>query len=403
MADDVSGARGGQHRKPAKGSVEVADTPLRPVPVLSWPVGAVADRLGVSTSTLRSWERRYGLGPTHRTGGNHRRYGPVDLQRVQLMARLTAAGIPAQSAAQNIRTMSAQEVARRLGATARGAASGRPDRGHGDALNDLDGLDGPDDLDGLDGPDDPHDLDGPDGGPHGRGIEDAEGFESVGSVFGRVAAPPGDRRTTDEGTVAAILSAARELDATGLVHLYRQTLRRLDLADAWSGVFAPSLRAIGERWGEGTMGIESEHLASELLQGELRGVVRANRFRVSGTPVLLGSADDEQHHLPLLAVEAELARHGVASLLLGPRVPVRALAKALDRARPPAVFIWASLRRLPTEPLWDLVEGLDWPLTVVIGGPGWPPEVVGTRGRATVVHATDLGSAVGHIVPVAGA
>jgi DNA-binding transcriptional MerR regulator len=349
------------------GHGEVAtDEPLQAVPVLSWPVGAVADRLGVSTSTLRSWERRYGLGPTHRTGGNHRRYAPVDLQRVQLMARLTAAGIPAQAAAESVTTMSPEEVARRLGATARGAA-----RAGDDAAGDQGG----------------------------------EGNEGAGSVFRPVRAParPSDQATTDEATVAAILSAARELDATGLVHLYRQTLRRLDLADAWAGVFAPALRAIGERWGEGSLGIESEHLASELLQGELRGVVRANRFRVSGTPVLLGSADDEQHHLPLLAVEAELARHGVASLLLGPRVPVRALAKALDRARPPAVFIWASLRRLPTEPLWDLVEGLDWPLTVVMGGPGWPPEVTGTRGVATVVHATDLGSAVGHMVPAAQA
>jgi DNA-binding transcriptional MerR regulator len=359
MTDDVSGARNRQPHRHGQGAADTDPAHLGEVPALSWPVGAVADRLGVSTSTLRSWERRYGLGPTHRTGGNHRRYGPLDLQRVQLMARLTAAGIPAQAAAENVTTMAPEEVARRLGS------------GGGAHPTDMAGHD----------------------------VADAE------SVFGplRAAAPVSDRTTTDEGAVDAILSAARELDATGLVHLYRQTLRRLDFADAWSGVFAPSLRAIGERWGEGSLGIESEHLASELLQGELRGVVRANRFRVSGTPVLLGSADDEQHHLPLLAVEAELARHGVASLLLGPRVPVRALAQALDRARPPAIFIWASLRRLPTEPLWDLVEGLDWPLTVVIGGPGWPPEVTGTRGLATVVHAGDLGSAVGHIVPAAEA
>ncbi len=102
------------------------------VPVLSWPVGAVAERLGVSTSTLRSWERRYGLGPTHRTGGNHRRYGPVDLQRVQLMARLTAAGIPAQAAAENVTTMAPEEVARRLGSgggAAGEAVAGRRRRG----------------------------------------------------------------------------------------------------------------------------------------------------------------------------------------------------------------------------------------------------------------------------------
>src|SRR5690349_5832183 len=54
--------------------------------LLSWPVGTVAEQFGVSTSTLRSWERRYGLGPTRRTGGNHRRYGPTDVFRVRLMA-----------------------------------------------------------------------------------------------------------------------------------------------------------------------------------------------------------------------------------------------------------------------------------------------------------------------------
>jgi DNA-binding transcriptional MerR regulator len=382
MTDDVSGARDSQ---PPDDGVDTDADPYavtgadaQDVPVLSWPVGAVADRLGVSTSTLRSWERRYGLGPTHRTGGNHRRYGPIDLQRVQLMARLTAAGIPAQAAAESVTAMSADEVARRLGAGQGNGAGAAPAGGqpfHGIGAGDA----------------------------ADAGAAGAAGADGADSVFGpvRAAARADETTTTDAGTVDAILSAARELDATGLVHLYRQTLRRLDFADAWSGVFAPSLRAIGERWGDGSLGIESEHLASELLQGELRGVVRANRFRVSGTPVLLGSADDEQHHLPLLAVEAELARHGVASLLLGPRVPVRALAKALDRARPPAVFVWASLRRLPTEPLWDLVEGLEWPLTVVLGGPGWPPEVTGPRGVATVVHATDLGTAVGHIVPVA--
>ncbi len=315
-----------------------------PVPVLSWPVGAVADRLGVSTSTLRSWERRYGLGPTHRTGGNHRRYGPVDLQRVQLMARLTAAGIPAQAAAETITTMAARRggTAARLRWSGCGRGAGRPARR---AMRRRLRLGG-----------------------------------STASSGPRGPCSPSDRATTDEGTVDAILSAARELDATGLVHLYRQTLRRLDFADAWSGVFAPVAPGDRRALGRGQLGIESEHLASELLQGELRGVVRANRFRVSGTPVLLGSADDEQHHLPLLAVEAELARHGVASLLLGPRVPVGRWRKALDRARPPAIFIWASLRRLPTEPFWDLVDGLEWPLVVVIGGPGWPAEVTGRRG-----------------------
>ena len=116
--------------------------------------------------------------------------------------------------------------------------------------------------------------------------------------------------------------------------------------------------------------MQAEHLTSELLQSELRAVVRANRLRVAGLPVVLASADDEQHHLPLLALEAELARNGVASLFLGPRVPADALVSALRESRPRAVFLWASLPRPRDEPFWRELEVVDWPLEVVIGGPG---------------------------------
>ena len=35
-------------------------------------VSSVADELGVSASTLRTWERRYGLGPARREAGSRR-------------------------------------------------------------------------------------------------------------------------------------------------------------------------------------------------------------------------------------------------------------------------------------------------------------------------------------------
>src|SRR5690348_7457435 len=50
-----------------------------PPPSLGWPVAHVAARVGVSISTLRSWERRYGLGPSGRTEGGHRRYTTDDI------------------------------------------------------------------------------------------------------------------------------------------------------------------------------------------------------------------------------------------------------------------------------------------------------------------------------------
>ncbi|MEW2391965.1 MerR family transcriptional regulator [Streptomyces venezuelae] len=61
--------------------------------------GTVARRLGVAPTTLRSWERRYGIGPADREQGRHRRWSPTDVGRVEEMCRLTALGVPPAEAA----------------------------------------------------------------------------------------------------------------------------------------------------------------------------------------------------------------------------------------------------------------------------------------------------------------
>jgi transposase-like protein len=62
-------------------------------------VAAVARRLGVATGTLRTWDRRYGLGPSEHVSGTRRRYTPVDLSRLGVMRRLMLQGVAASEAA----------------------------------------------------------------------------------------------------------------------------------------------------------------------------------------------------------------------------------------------------------------------------------------------------------------
>lgn len=73
-------------------------------------VAAVARRLGVAPATLRTWDRRYGLGPSERTVGAHRRYGTTDLARLLVMRRLTIDGVAPAEAAQIARTARAAEL-----------------------------------------------------------------------------------------------------------------------------------------------------------------------------------------------------------------------------------------------------------------------------------------------------
>ncbi len=294
-----------------------------PHTALTWSVGGVAERLDLAPSTLRTWDRRYGIGPSQRTEGGHRRYDEIDIQRVRLMAQLTGRGVPAGTAARVATSVDAAGLASALAPTT--TPSGHP-------------------------------------GAH--------------------------------SAVEAIVSSAAALDADGLARIYQRVTRESDLVSAWTSVLAPALRKIGERWSDGSLGVDSEHLASELLVTELRSLTRANRARIGGRrEVVLASADEEQHYLPLVAVEAELSLQGIGCLFLGPRVPAEALIDLIGRSTPPVVFLWASITRPATDPLWTALSSIDRPLTLVIGGPGWPEHLDAASPTVTLHRAESLDAA----------
>ncbi len=81
--------------EPAKPGSPVQTAPAEP----TLPVAAVAGRLGIAPATLRTWDRRYGVGPTEHTIGRHRRYAPSDIARLELMQRALLKGAaPAEAA-----------------------------------------------------------------------------------------------------------------------------------------------------------------------------------------------------------------------------------------------------------------------------------------------------------------
>jgi DNA-binding transcriptional MerR regulator len=77
--------------------VRVQNRTARQVPALT--VAAVARRLGVAPATLRTWDRRYGLGPSAHAAGSHRRYTAEDVDRLLVMRGLTIDGVAPSEAA----------------------------------------------------------------------------------------------------------------------------------------------------------------------------------------------------------------------------------------------------------------------------------------------------------------
>ncbi|MEU6309346.1 MerR family transcriptional regulator [Streptomyces sp. NPDC047014] len=285
--------------------------------------GDVARRLGVAPTTLRSWDRRYGLGPAARQDGRHRRWTAGDIAVLREMCRLTASGVPPAEAARAALAGPAP-AASASAASASPAPRARQPRRPGP-------------------PQPPRSL--------------------------------GDVRQECRG----LGRAAVRLDALALEAALGSAIGRYGLVTAWEEVMAPALHAVGRKWEtSGDRYVEAEHLLSWHVSTALRRVAPATGAPPGTPPVLLACVPGEQHTLALEALAAGLAELGLPAMMLGGAVPPEALDQAVRRTGPAGVVLWSQARstahhllaRRVAETVWG-VKGARSRPAVLLAGPGW--------------------------------
>ncbi|WP_410538201.1 MerR family transcriptional regulator [Streptomyces sp. KL2] len=312
--------------------------------------GAVARRLGVAPTTLRSWDRRYGLGPSVREDGRHRRWSPRDIAVLEAMCRLTASGVPPAEAARRARTAASPGPS--------SPASARPV------------------------PAEPAPSDEP--APSAEAAPPAETDESAGPPSAPARAGGGNTLPVGGGVsreCRGLARAAVRLDAPALDDLLDRAIAAHGVAGAWEEVIMPTLRAAGRKWvTSGERYVEVEHLLSWHISSALRRVAARPRPAPPGhsAPVLLACAPDETHTLPLEVLAAALAEHGVAVRMFGASVPAGAMEEAVRRTGPSAVVLWSQTRRTADPALVRRVRATAWGVrgarvrpAVLVAGPGW--------------------------------
>ncbi|MGI5422093.1 MerR family transcriptional regulator [Actinomadura luteofluorescens] len=276
-------------------------------------VAAVARRLGVAPSTLRTWDHHYGVGPTGSGSERQHRYTPADVARLETMQQMISAGAPPAEAAEAVlRTPHGQEQA---------------PQSH-DAAAD-------------------------------HGALDISATEHDASLASRI------RNLAD---------AAMALDELVMTGILESALRQEGVTATWEQVIAPVLVDLGSKHSTTGEYIEVEHLLSAVVSRCLLAVTSpqaqfsAGRLR---SPVVLACAPDEEHTLPLLVLAAALAETGAARLMLGARVPASALAAAAKRSGARTAFVWSQTSETG-DPSWlNDLAATNPALQVVVGGPGW--------------------------------
>ena len=278
-------------------------------------VAAVARRIGIAPATLRTWDRRYGLGPSVHVAGSHRRYSAMDVARIDLMRKLMLNGVLPSEAA---KTALAQDVI---------PANLTPETTSTPALHIVPDADLPsDNVIALDSP---------------------------------------------KAIIRSLNRAATTLDASGCDQVISNSLENHGVVWTWENVLIPVLVALGEKWEQTGEGVEQEHLIAESITGLFRNLANGVSEPENARPVLLACAPHELHTIPMYAIAAGLAEQNIACRVLGARMPAEALATAAKKIGPSAIVVWSQSQGTADTTIWEAVEPMRPAPLLMSAGPGW--------------------------------
>ena len=292
-------------------AVDMPEGDLAPVGAASLTVAAVARRLGVAPATLRTWARRYGLEPTGRSGGAHRRYTPEDIARLEHMRRLVISGVSPVEAARAAQSWDPQTV--------EPSADVDPGRAGGGRVIAM-----------------------PGGAPSARGLARAA-------------------QSLDSQACTELITAS--IQRRGVVWTWDELVCPVlaGIGQQW---------VTNGTWIE-VEHVLSDAVVGAMRTAASRLSPAARHIR----PVLLAAADREAHDLPLWATAAALAERGDPARMLGASLPPEALARAIERIGPAAVIIWSQSPATGRLEHFDKVPNLRPAVPIYVGGPGWPAEL----------------------------
>ncbi|WP_418277809.1 MerR family transcriptional regulator [Isoptericola jiangsuensis] len=299
-------------------------------------VAAVARRLGVAPATLRTWDRRYGLGPSGRTAGSHRRYTPEDVARLLVMRRLTLEGVAPVDAAQAALEADVDELE-----AARDAVPPVGERSADAEARRAGQTDDPDDA--------------------GRGRAHLRALPG-GGQGGRPGGPgpgaSGQSAQVGSGRVSAVVDSAMSYDQSRCDDLLRIPVNG-DPALWWSQLVEPAWSRVAERTVLAGPGAVPELVLATAALQALRSFTDAFEQAVvqnGGPPanhpsrmrniVLIFAAPDEAVPLSAHALAAALTSKGkTARIVTGPASTRRSL-ELVTMVRP-AALVLATIQRRP--------------------------------------------------------
>lgn len=189
---------------------------------------------------------------------------------------------------------------------------------------------------------------------------------------------PGETGSLRPGPVGLdeLVRLVEALAAERLTRLLLSDFARLGVLACLEQRVAPLLRAVGEAWAAGRLGVRHEHFVSERIGDLLRSLRLPYDESARGALVVLATLPDEPHELGLLMAALTVAAAGGRVLYLGPGTPPQEMLSMVRDTGAIALGVSvsaASAGARTNAQIRRLRARLPRRVTLLVGGEGAPP------------------------------
>ena len=272
-----------------------------------YPIRYTAQRTQLSPHVIRAWEKRYQAVVPQRSAKNRRLYSEENIQRLQLLKKVTEAGHSISQVAV-LDTSELIDLARQ------------------------------------------------------ENIGLSRQSEKMARTTPPVAA--GDYHSK-------CLDAIHRLDPNVLESMYDQAVIDLTRPALLRDLIIPLFEEIGSLWRKGALKIVNEHLATTVTRNFLVNLLRAAEITDSAPRILIATPVGQWHDIGALIVALTAADHGWQPIYCGPNLPAEEIASGVKQsaARGVAISITHLLDHHPlVEELRKLRRYLGKDLAIFVGG-----------------------------------
>jgi methanogenic corrinoid protein MtbC1 len=154
------------------------------------------------------------------------------------------------------------------------------------------------------------------------------------------------------------IAACIDFDEATAEAVTDEAFARFTPETAFTEIFIPAIREVGELWYRGEASVQQEHFASNLVTRRLGAIISSIPRPTRPEKVIIGCPPNEEHTIALQLTSLYLRRRGFNVIDLGANVPLAQFVETAEKIKPTLVIL-AAQQLISAATLAETIQTLD--------------------------------------------